>query len=416
MKKANIYFKILYIAIIMLIIILFLQINFYCTALPDSFFREKLQGESFSVNPYPSVTVISNGEKTVAAASENERTKKMTLMLYGIFPIKDITVSRLEAPSLIPSGEPFGLKMLTDGVIVTDYGSVESAYGQYSPAKEGGVQVGDIIVKVNGKEVNTGNQLTETVQQNGAETKLTIIRKGERMTVTVIPRQSKVDGLYKLGIWTRDSCAGIGTLTYYDPANNSYGGLGHSVCDGDTGELLPLLSGEKVPVCINSVVKGINGSPGELCGTFMSESSTGSILLNTECGVFGISEKLPKAHSMPLGFKQEIEIGEAEIMTTVEGMTPKSYKITIEKVNYNSESSVKNMVIRITDKELLSKTGGIVQGMSGSPIIQNGKIVGAVTHVFVNDVTRGYGIFAENMYRLSSGLECEGNEISRLSA
>ncbi|MDE6724815.1 MAG: SpoIVB peptidase [Ruminiclostridium sp.] len=415
MKRANKIFKILYIAVIWLIVILFLQINFYCTALPDNFFREKLHGEGFSISPYPSVTAKPGGG-AVTAVSENEKTQKMTLMLYGIFPIKDITVSKVEAPNLIPSGEPFGLKMLTDGVIVTDYGNVETPLGSVSPAKESGVLVGDIIVKVNNKEINTGNQLTEAVQKDGKEVKLTVIRKGEALTLTVTPKQSKTDGLYKLGIWTRDSCAGIGTLTYYDPSNNSFGGLGHSVCDGDTGELLPLLSGEKVPVCINSVVKGINGSPGELCGSFMSSSSSGSILLNTECGVFGFSDKMPKISSIPLGFKQDIEIGNAEIMTTVEGMTPKSYSITIEKVNYNSESSVKNMVIRITDKELLSKTGGIVQGMSGSPIIQNGRIVGAVTHVFVNDVTRGYGIFAENMYEFSSVLEVGEGELGRLSA
>ncbi|MBD5081469.1 MAG: SpoIVB peptidase [Ruminococcaceae bacterium] len=415
MKKANKIFKIIYIAIIWLIVILFLQINFYCTALPDNFFREKLYGESFSINPYPSVIAKPEGG-ALAAVSENERTQKMTLMLYGIFPIKDITVSKVDAPSLIPSGEPFGLKMLTDGVIVTDYGSVETPLGSLSPAKESGLQVGDIIVKVNNREINTGDELTKAVQKDGKEIKLTVIRKGETITLTVTPKQSRTDGLYKLGIWTRDSCAGIGTLTYYDPSNNSFGGLGHSVCDSDTGELLPLLSGEKVPVCINSVVKGVNGSPGELCGSFMSSTSSGSILLNTDCGVFGFSDKLPKNSSIPLGFKQDIEIGDAEIMTTVEGMTPKSYSITIEKVNYNSESSVKNMVIRITDKELLSKTGGIVQGMSGSPIIQNGRIVGAVTHVFVNDVTRGYGIFAENMYEFSSALDCGDDEIGRLSA
>lgn len=418
MKKANKIFILLYMTVISLIIILFLQITFYCTVLPDNFSREKLQEEDFSINIYPSVMAKGKGQEAAAASFNNVKTEKMTLMLYGIFPIKDITVNKLEAPSLIPSGEPFGLKMLTAGVIVTDYGSVDGFTGQLSPAKEGGIMIGDIIVEVNGEEVNTGNQLTKAVQQNSLNTSLTVIRENEKFTVNVTPIKSKNDGMYKLGIWTRDSCAGIGTLTYYDPQNNSYGGLGHSVCDVNTGELLPLLSGEKVPVCINSIIKGINGSPGELCGTFVSSSSDGSILLNTECGVFGVTEKLSKNAAVPLGFKQEIEIGDAEIMTTIEGMTPKSYKIVIEKVNYNSEASTKNMVIRVTDSELLSKTGGIVQGMSGSPIIQNGKIVGAVTHVFVNDVTRGYGIFAENMYEISSGLQREKSEYepSRIAA
>ncbi len=409
MKKANKIFILLYMTVISLIVILFLQISFYCAVLPDNFFREKIQEDTFSINTYPSVMAKENSQGAVAASLNNDNTEKVTLMLYGIFPIKDVTVKKVDAPYLIPSGEPFGLKMLTDGVIVTDYGSVKSLSKQLSPAKEGGILIGDIIIEVNGEEVCTGNQLTKAVQKNSHSTSLKVIRENERITINVTPLKSSVDGLYKLGIWTRDSCAGIGTLTYYDPQNNSYGGLGHSVCDSNTGELLPLLSGEKVPVYINSIIKGANGSPGELCGTFVSSSSNGNILLNTECGVFGITDKISKNADLPLAFKQEIEIGEAEIMTTVEGMTPKSYKIVIEKVNYNG-TSTKNMVIRVTDSELLSKTGGIVQGMSGSPIIQNGKIVGAVTHVFVNDVTRGYGIFAENMYEISSELQSETSE------
>lgn len=417
MKKANKIFILLYMTVISLIVILFLQITFYCTVLPDNFFREKIQEDTFSINTYPTVMAKENGQGAVKASLNNDNAEKVTLMLYGIFPIKDVTVKKVDAPNLIPSGEPFGLKMLTDGVIVTDYGSVDSPSGQLSPAKEGGILIGDIIIEVNGEEVSTGNQLTKAVQKNSHSTSLRVIRENEKITVNVTPLKSTVDGLYKLGIWTRDSCAGIGTLTYYDPQNNSYGGLGHSVCDSNTGELLPLLSGEKVPVCINSIIKGVNGSPGELCGTFVSSSSDGSILLNTECGIFGITDKISKNAVLPLGFKQDIEIGEAEIMTTVEGMTPKSYKIVIEKVNYNG-TNTKNMVIRVTDSQLLSKTGGIVQGMSGSPIIQNGKIVGAVTHVFVNDVTRGYGIFAENMYEISSELQSEDSktQLNKISA
>lgn len=416
MKKTNRFFIILYIAFIISTILLFLQIMFYYTVLPDKFYREKMQDNGLKLNLYPLVTVRSAEEKTVSASADEEKKETMTLMLYGIFPIKDVTVSNIKTPMLIPSGEPFGLKMVTDGVVVTSYGDVEGASEVFSPAKDGGIKVGDVIVEVNGKTVATGNDLTDAVQQNHNETKIKLIRKGERISLTIIPKRSKIDGLYKLGIWTRDSCAGIGTLTYYDPVNNTYGGLGHSVCDTETGEILPLGSGEKVPVFINSIIKGVNGSPGELCGTFASSSSSGSILANTDCGVFGISESTPKQTPIPLGFKQDIEVGEAEILTTVEGMTPECYKICIEKVNYKSDSSEKNMVIRITDEALLSKTGGIVQGMSGSPIIQNGKIVGAITHVFVNDVTRGYGVFAENMYAVSSNMINQTGEIYDMCA
>lgn len=396
----------LYISLISFVVVLFLQILFYCAVLPDNFYQSGERRENFKVGAYPAVSITAQ-EKDIAAVSESGGgRRKMTLMLYGIFPIKDVMVDNKEAPMLIPSGEPFGLKILTDGIIVTDFGSVESDLGLCSPAKEAGIEEGDIIVSVNGIKTSTGNQLTEAVQLDGTQTRLTVIRSGRQINITLTPEKSKVDGLYKLGVWTRDSCAGIGTLTYYDPQNGTYGGLGHSVCDADTGDILPLSYGETVPVRINSVVKGVNGYPGELCGSFMSASASGSILANTECGVFGEYIALPARKAIPMAYKQEAEIGEAQIYTTIDGTNPQSYGIIIEKINYNSESQVKNMVIRITDKELLSKTGGIVQGMSGSPIIQSGKLVGAVTHVFVNDITRGYAVFAENMYNISSSV-CE---------
>lgn len=411
----------LYISLISFVVVLFLQILYYCAVLPDNFYHKGNVREDFKVGAYPAVSAemrVKGNNKAVAALSEgaarSPARQKMTLMLYGIIPIKDVTVSNAEEPMLIPSGEPFGLKILTDGVMVTDFGSVEGETGPHSPAKEAGIKEGDVIVFANGIKISSGNQLTRAVQLDGAETKLRVIREGQELDIALTPEKSISDGLYKLGIWTRDSVAGIGTLTYYDPKNGSYGGLGHSVCDADTGGLLPLSYGETVPVCINSVVKGVNGSPGELCGSFMSSSANGSILFNTECGVFGECGAIPEREAVPMAFKQEIEIGEAEIYTTIKGMTPKSYKIMIEKVNYNSSSLAKNMVIRITDDELLSETGGIVQGMSGSPIIQNGKLVGAVTHVFVNDITRGYGIFAENMYNVSSSINGEEAEYEHM--
>lgn len=394
----------IYFLIITLLILLFLQIAYYNAALPDNFFREKQDRGDFVLSAYPTVSAVEPKAETEAVFSEKRSRQEMTLMLYGIIPIKTVTVERVKAPALIPSGEAFGLKMNTEGVMVTEYGTVEGAASLRSPAREGGILEGDVIISANGVKVFTSGQLSEAVQKDPSRTDLTLLRDGCYINLTLTPEKSAADGQYKLGIWTRDSCAGIGTLTYYDKDNLTYGGLGHSVCDADTGKLLPLASGETVPVAINGVIKGVNGRPGELCGTFMSSSPSGSILLNTECGIFGCCKKAPKGDTVPMAYKQEIEIAEASILTTVDGMTPKSYGIMIEKVDYNSDSAVKNMVIRVTDPDLLSCTGGIVQGMSGSPIIQNGKIIGAVTHVFVNDITRGYAIFAENMYSVSSAL------------
>ena len=388
----------IYISFISLTVLLFLQIAFYCTVVPDNFFREEKAPACFDLKAFPAVSVQMAEEEAIAVSSRKTDEQKMTVMLYGVIPIKDVTVTQVKSPMLIPSGEAFGLKMLTDGVYVTEYGSVDGTSAVRSPAKEGGILIGDIIICVNGQKVSSSAQLTEAVQLSSDRTVLTVVRDNKELTVILTPEKSKNDGMYKLGIWTRDSCAGIGTLTYYDEENRTYGGLGHSVCDADTGLKLPLSTGETVPVCINEVIRGINGCPGELCGTFMSASATGNIMMNTDCGIFGYSNRIPDSESLPMAFKQEIEIGEATILTTLDGMTPQSYDIVIEKVNYNSDSAVKNMVIRITDKKLLSKAGGIVQGMSGSPIIQNGKLVGAVTHVFVNDISRGYAIFAENMY------------------
>ena len=394
----------IYISFISLTVLLFLQIAFYCTVLPDNFFREEKTSAPFELGAYHGLSVRNVSGEAMAVSSRSGNEQKMTVMLYGFIPIKDVTVTEVKAPMLIPSGEAFGLKMLTDGVYVTDYGSVDGVVSVRSPARDGGILVGDVIVSVNGRKVSSSNQLAEAVQLSGERTELVVIRGGEELKISLTPEKSRNDGMYKLGIWTRDSCAGIGTLTYYDRSNGTYGGLGHSVCDSDTGMTLPLSSGETVPVCINEVIKGVNGCPGELCGSFMSASPTGNIMMNTECGLFGYSNRIPDKDSIPMAFKQDIQIGEATILTTVDGMTPQSYDIVIEKVNYNSDSAVKNMVIRITDKKLLSKTGGIVQGMSGSPIIQNGKIVGAVTHVFVNDISRGYAIFVENMYGMSKKL------------
>lgn len=407
-----------YILILCFAIILSVQMAYYYSVLPDNFYRSESKG--FKVNAYPGLFASEkDGVKPAVAEFDGKNSKtEMTVMLYGFIPIKDVTVSYVKSPNLIPSGEAFGLKMLTEGVMITEYGTVEGAVALSSPAKEAGLLLGDVIISANGVKITSGDQLTKAVQLNGSRTDLTIMRGEKKINITLTPVKSKTDGLYKLGIWTRDSCAGIGTITYYDPQNSSYGGLGHSVCDTDTGSILPLSQGETVPVSINSVIKGLNGCPGELCGTFLPAASTGTILLNTECGIFGNSFNLPDTAPIPLGLKQEVEIGEAAILTTLEGSTPKPYQVMIEKVNFNSDSAVKNMVIRITDKELLAKTGGIVQGMSGSPIIQNGKLVGAVTHVFVNDISRGYGIFAENMYDISSsiGVKDESDDSLGLSA
>ncbi len=311
-----------------------------------------------------------------------------------------------ERRTLVPCGTPFGIKMLTDGVIVTDFGAVNSPADCISPAEAAGIKRGDVITSVNGIEISDSISLSNAVQKSTDTCTLEIIRDGEVLNITAIPVRSEEEGEYKLGLWTRDSCAGIGTMTFYDPENEIFGGLGHSVSDISTGMTLPLLDGEITTVTITDVLKGSDGVPGELRGAFISDRETGTVEINSEYGVFGYSDIAPVLNEpMEVARNDEIKKGKATIYTTVSGMMPKEYEIEIEKIDYGSTSASRNMTIRITDKELLSLTGGIVQGMSGSPIIQDGRIIGAVTHVLINDSAMGYGIFIENMCKTACQLE-----------
>ena len=303
-----------------------------------------------------------------------------------------------EREVLIPCGTPFGIKMLTDGVVVTDFGTVNGGANSVSPAETAGIRKGDIITAVNDKPICDSVSLSDAVQGSDGECTIDIIRGDKLLSVCAAPVKSETDGRYKLGLWTRDSCAGIGTMTFYDPDNNVFGGLGHSVSDMSTGITLPLLEGEITAVTITDILKGTSGVPGELCGAFISDTEIGIVEINSDYGVFGHAEAAPVLNeSMEIAFNDEIKLGKATIYTTVSGMMPDEYEIEIEKIDYGSTSPSRNMTIRITDRALLNATGGIVQGMSGSPIIQNGRIIGAVTHVLVNDSAMGYGIFIENM-------------------
>lgn len=317
--------------------------------------------------------------------------------LFGMIPIKTVTAVAQERPYLIPCGTPFGIKLLTDGVIVTDFGQVNHGSDNLSPAGKAGLQAGDIITRVNGEKVTSAKQFTELVAKNSRETNIEFTRDGTVHNVTAVPEKNN-EGELKLGIWVRDSTAGIGTMTYYDETSKVFAGLGHAVCDIDTGEILPLGKGEIVPATITEVKKSADGLPGELCGNLMSNTVTGSISKNSRCGLFGYSSLCPvSSEPLPMAYKSEVHTGKAYIITTIDDAPAREYEIEIESVDIaNGEN--KNLVIKVTDSELLKSTGGIVQGMSGSPIIQDGMLAGAVTHVFINDPTRGYGIFAQTMY------------------
>ncbi|MDE7137038.1 MAG: SpoIVB peptidase, partial [Ruminococcus sp.] len=297
------------------------------------------------------------------------------------------------------------------GVMVTELGEIETENGEkICPARNAGIEVGDVIKSADGKNITSNDELQKIISESdGKKIKLVINREEKDFPVFLKPEYAESSGSWRGGMWVRDSIAGIGTMTFFNKTTGEFAGLGHPVCDSDTGELVPIYSGEAVPVEITDAKKGSKGIPGELHGQFMYGGSFGILNRNNSCGVYGmLSESAVQALSVnceqyKMGYRQDVKTGEAEILTTVSGDIPQKYKIEIEKIDYNSAESTKNMVIRITDKELLDRTGGIVQGMSGSPIIQDGKLIGAVTHVFVSDPTKGYAIFAENMAEYLKG-------------
>ncbi len=316
----------------------------------------------------------------------------------GVSPMRAVS-SDYANLKLYPGGIPFGVKFMTEGVSVTELTNVKTEGGSICPASNCGIAKNDIILEVNGEKLADAATLMEYIEQSGGKPIKLLIRRGDKeFEVTLTPAYCTEEAKYKSGMFVRDSGAGIGTVTYIVPETLDFGGLGHGICDAESGKLVQINRGSVVGVTINGVVKGLSGSPGEVRGYF-SSGKTGSLLSNTQCGVFGAFATLPSNLTMEpisVGTKSTLKCGKAYILSTLDGTTPKQYEIEISDIKLNSASN-KCFTVKVTDAALLEKTGGIIQGMSGSPIIQNGKLVGAVTHVLINDPTTGYGIFIENM-------------------
>lgn len=339
-----------------------------------------------------------NGTSTLK--SKTKGNYSVDIKMFGIFPLKTVNVKVVDPMYLAPSGEPVGIYVETNGLLVLAATSVEGKDGLvYEPAANI-VQSGDYILKMNGTPVKTIKEFNAAIQKNGGKKMVIRIRRnGSETDISLKPIYAK-DGTYKLGMWVREDTQGIGTMTYVTQSGG-FGALGHGVTDADTSTLMNLRGGELYNTEILDIVKGQSGVPGELEGyiNMVADNCIGKIDKNTNLGIFGqLSEeyqKEKKLEFMQIGLKQDIKESDAYLYSNMEGET-KRYRIRIEKVNRNSMDN-KGMVIRVTDSELLALTGGIVQGMSGSPIVQDGKLIGAVTHVFVDDPTRGYGAFVENM-------------------
>jgi stage IV sporulation protein B len=364
-------------------------------------------GKSLHLNGV--VQAVNVGEKSVQKVSITGNSYRSSLRLFGVIPIKEVGIQVVDETVVMVAGTPFGIKMYTDGVLVVGFSDVNTKAGLCNPARIAGLKKGDVILSVNDESVSTNGEIREKIEASKGEEMLFRVRRDHLIfTVKFKAVLSESENRYKSGFWVRDSSAGIGTLTFYDPDSKVFGGLGHAVCDVDTDEIIPISTGEIVNAEIIDVDKGVSGSAGSLNGV-IDHQTTGYLTINAETGVFGILKNVPQTHfeTVPVAMKQQVKEGKAQIYTTVEGTTPQLYDIEIKQIRYQDASPTKNMVIQITDPKLLEKTGGIVQGMSGSPIVQNGKLIGAVTHVLVNDPKKGYGIFAENMLKTAQSVEKE---------
>lgn len=304
------------------------------------------------------------------------------------YPMYSAQTAAPERMYVLPSGCPFGIKVRSDGVMVV-------GVNNGSPAQKCGIRKGDVITSVNGTEVTTNEELSAAIQLSSPAS--LCVRRGDSLLyLSATPDID--DGILRIGAWVRDSAAGIGTLTFVSPETGDFAGLGHSVSDVTTGDAVPLGKGEITAADIYDVIKGKSGETGELCGALIGQDSIGSLTANTDVGVFGQMNVPPTCgEPVPVAFRHEVECGEAVILSTISGTQPQEYSIEIERINLCDLNGSKGMVISVTDKRLLEQTGGIVRGMSGSPILQNGRLVGAVTHVLVNDPTKGYAVFAETM-------------------
>lgn len=310
-----------------------------------------------------------------------------------------VEVSKTGSVTLLPGGMPFGVKFYTDGVMLVGFCDIQTENGSVNPASDAGLRIRDVIVAVDGETLNGAAQLTAKIENSGGRPLLlTFRRDGKQGTVTLTPVYSSSEGRYKTGILVRDSGAGIGTVTFIVPSSGAFAGLGHGICDSESGEIIPMQRGSVSGVTISGLERGVAGDPGEVKGYF-NPGKCGTLLGNTENGVYGIFTDLPDfppEDALPVGTRSQIHDGKAYIWCTLDTNKPCKYTVELSSIDRSSESN-KCFTVTVTDKALLTLSGGIIQGMSGSPIIQDGRIVGAVTHVLINDPTRGYGIFIENM-------------------
>ncbi len=345
---------------------------------------------------------LSENEKTGKERTENY---EVQVSLFNIIPLRKTKVTAENRRYVTISGDVFGIKLYSDGVLVISTEEIETEKGNANPGKKAGIKAGDIIKMIEDKQVSSNKEVSEICKNSkGKELVFTVERNGKTIKLKLKTVKEKNSGCYKAGLWVRDSTAGIGTMTFFDRETGIFASLGHPICDVDTGVILPLSEGTAVEAKILGCTRGTDNEAGELTGAFL-QNDIGDLYLNTQKGIYGkLYEYDNNAELVPVATASEVKTGKAQILCTIDDGESKYYDVEITKI-IDTESSQKNMTVKITDKNLLKITGGIVQGMSGTPLIQNGMLVGAITHVFVGTSTEGYAIFAENMVATADELK-----------
>ncbi len=373
-------------------------------------------GQSYTLPiAFNGLFTASTDDETLEVSSQTDQTlaevtgdigghaSNITIRLFGVIPVRQISVYVRNDVTLVPGGSSIGVTLHTRGALVVGVSTITLSNGQeMSPAAAAGIQAGDLVEKINGVEIENAVHLAQLCNESSDLVELTILRGNERFTVQMRPALDPADNQYRMGMWVRDSTAGVGTLSFYDPATKWYAALGHAITDVDTRASLTVRDGEIVQSNIVDIVQGAQGEPGELRGTFGAGSlPLGTIETNSQYGIYGrMYDKYYNAlypHGLPMAYPEEAHVGPAKLLTTLSDEGVKAYDCEIIKVNPQSSPAQKGMVIEITDPKLLETTGGIVQGMSGSPIIQDNKLIGVVTHVFINDPTKGYCMYVQWM-------------------
>ena len=393
MKKLN------FILIIFILLIIYIYVSFI-TLIPDNIIL--LKGENFQVRSLPGIRFI----YTASTSNNNINTNNAEITLFENIHLKNISITTMEDMEVVPVGKIIGLKLYTNGVLIVGMSEIEDKNNILNkPYENSDIEEGDTILKINEKEVENIDILKNIVNESkGENLELTLLRNGNVITTSIKPIETN-DNNYKLGLWVKDAATGVGTMTFYEPSSNSFAVLGHGITDSDTDSLINIDSGELVTSRIISVKKGEIDNPGEIKGTIVNQQTIGSVTKNTQFGVYGVLNNFSELNidtskKVKVALRDEIKEGDAKILCALDNSNiTKEYDIKIEKIYKDNEYNNKSMLIRVTDNELLNKTGGIIRGLSGAPIIQNEKFVGAITNVLVSNPEIGYAIFADLMIK-----------------